>query len=113
MLSKCANPECSEILRYLHQGKIFYLAPTPEVEILTMLSAKLHERFWLCSRCSRSMTLVWNGTGVSLEPLPANAVAAPAPAKSPAIGMLGKRGRARAAAAGREDHDVIAARRQL
>src|ERR1700752_692239 len=30
MLSKCANPECSEILRYLHQGKIFCLSPTPE-----------------------------------------------------------------------------------
>ncbi len=103
MLSKCANPECSEILRYLHEGKIFYLAPTPEVESLTTLNAKLHERFWLCSRCSRRMTLVWDGTGITLMPLPANAVAAPAPAKNQGIGMLGKRGRARAASAGRED----------
>jgi len=35
MLSKCANPECSEILRYLHQGKLFCLAPTPEVQSVT------------------------------------------------------------------------------
>jgi hypothetical protein len=103
MLSKCANPECSEILRYLHEGKIFYLAPTPEVEILTMLNAKLHERFWLCSRCSRTMTLVWDGTGVRLENLPANAAAAPVSEKIQRIGILGKRDSARSASAGRED----------
>jgi hypothetical protein len=32
MLSKCANPGCSETFRYLCQGKIFCLSPTPEVE---------------------------------------------------------------------------------
>ena len=103
MLSKCANPECSEILRYLHEGKIFYLAPTPDVEILTMLNGKLHERFWLCGRCSRSMTLVWDGTGVTLENLPANAAATPVSAKIQRIGILAKRDRARSASAGRED----------
>ena len=30
MLSKCANPECSEQFRYLHQGKMFCLIPAPK-----------------------------------------------------------------------------------
>jgi hypothetical protein len=65
MLSKCANPDCSEIFRYLHQGKIFCLAPTPEVEAVSgeMLPA-LQERFWLCDECSKKMTAVWGGTQV-------------------------------------------------
>ena len=70
MLSKCANPKCSETLRYLHQGKIFSLAPTPEVQTVTGLLPALEERFWLCERCSKEMTLVWGGTQVKLVPLP-------------------------------------------
>jgi hypothetical protein len=70
MLSKCANPECSEILRYLHQGKIFCLAPTPEIETLSAEpSPQLHERFWLCDQCSKKLTLVWAGTEVKLVPI--------------------------------------------
>jgi len=34
MLSKCANYECSESFRYLHAGKIFCHAPTPDLQIL-------------------------------------------------------------------------------
>jgi hypothetical protein len=74
MLSKCANPDCSETFRYLHQGKIFCLAPTPEVETLTgELHLVLQERFWLCARCSKEMTLTWAGTEVRLVPLSASA----------------------------------------
>ncbi|HYM76402.1 MAG TPA: hypothetical protein VE377_10535 [Candidatus Dormibacteraeota bacterium] len=79
MLSKCANPECSEQFRYLHQGKLFHLTPTPEIEMLDgEFSSSLYERFWLCDRCSKEMTLVWGGTGVRLAPLPAKPVALPA-----------------------------------
>ena len=81
MLSKCANPKCSEIFRYLHQGKIFSLAPTPEVQTVTGMLPGLEERFWLCERCAREMTLVWGGAQVKLVALPK------------------KRGRARASAA--------------
>jgi hypothetical protein len=71
MLSKCANPECSEIFRYVHQGKIFCLAPTPEVETISQqLPTSLEERFWLCGECSKIMTVVWGGTTVKLVPLP-------------------------------------------
>ena len=67
MLSKCANPDCSETSRYLHQGKIFCVAPTPEVETLSeKLRPALQERFWLCTRCSKEMTLIWAGTQVRL-----------------------------------------------
>jgi hypothetical protein len=32
VLSKCANPECSQQFRYLRQGRLFNLTPTPEVQ---------------------------------------------------------------------------------
>ena len=70
MLSKCANPECGESFRYLHEGKIFRLSPTTEVHIAAgTFKPALHERFWLCARCSKKMTLVWGGTQVILAPL--------------------------------------------
>jgi hypothetical protein len=76
MLSKCANPDCSETFRYLHQGKIFCLAPTPEVETLTgKLRSVLDERFWLCARCSKEMTLTWSGRQVRLVRLSTNSSA--------------------------------------
>jgi hypothetical protein len=63
MLSKCANPDCSEILRYLHQGKIFRLAPSGavQIEVATALGPLLDERFWLCESCSEQMTVIWGG----------------------------------------------------
>lgn len=70
MLSKCANPKCSEALRYLHQGKIFSLAPTPEVQTVTGILPALEERFWLCEKCSKKMTLSWGGAQVKLVALP-------------------------------------------
>ena len=103
MLSKCANPECSEIFRYLHAGKIFYLAPTPEIEIaMGMQHPALHERFWLCAQCSKEMTVVWGGMQAKGVRLPAKVVVlAPAPAKKNPVG--GRRSKARAASAGRDD----------
>jgi len=80
MLAKCANPECPEQFRYLHQGKLFHLTPTPEIEMFEgEFSPSLYERFWLCDRCSKEMTMVWGGTGVRLVPLPAKPATLPAP----------------------------------
>jgi hypothetical protein len=102
MLSKCANPECSEILRYLHHGKIFCLAPTPEVQSVTgkPLPA-FEERFWLCERCSKTMTLVWGGSQVKLVSLPVKTAALSPPGSK--NNMRKKNRRARATSAGRED----------
>src|SRR5271169_400218 len=103
MLSKCANPDCSETFRYLHRGKIFCLAPTPEIQAATeMPNPALEERFWLCERCSKEMTLVWGGTQVKLVRLPTKEVVlSPSPAAKNK--MRRTRPRARAASPGRED----------
>jgi len=71
MLSKCANPQCFEQFRFLHQGKLFHLTPTPEIQMMSEEAfPALYERFWLCDRCSQQMTLTWAGTHVKLAPLP-------------------------------------------
>jgi len=71
MLSTCANPACSEVFRYLHQGKIFFLSPTPEVQMATGGTCPwLYERFWLCDNCSKQMTIVWRGMQAKLVQLP-------------------------------------------
>lgn len=73
VLSKCANPMCTQQWHYLHEGRVFHLTPTPEIQALVSESSnKLYERFWLCNRCSKEMTLVWGGTHMRLVPLPAN-----------------------------------------
>jgi hypothetical protein len=104
MLSKCANPECSEILRYLHQGKIFCLAPTPEVESLAGgMYSVLQERFWLCDRCSKEMTLIWGGTRVELVPLGIREGAHPAAPSGEKYEWRRRRPQALATFAARED----------
>jgi hypothetical protein len=76
MVSKCANPTCSERFLYLHQGKIFQLSPTPEVEeVGGGFPPSLYERFWLCDKCCKEMTLVWGGTEPKLVPLRSEPVA--------------------------------------
>jgi len=71
MLSKCANPDCFEVFRYLHQGKIFHLSPTLYPQATTAApNASRHERFWLCARCSKQMTLTWDGNQTKLVRLP-------------------------------------------
>lgn len=112
MLSKCANPECSEIFRYLHLGKIFYLAPTPEIELASGLpNPELHERFWLCERCSHEMTLSWDGTQVKMVRI--SIQAAEAPLRPPPNKMGGRRSRTPAASADRDDVATIAVRRHV
>jgi hypothetical protein len=72
MVSKCANPACSERFLYLHRGKLFHLNPTPEIEAADGDSLPaLYERFWLCDQCCRKMTVVWGGTNARVVPLPA------------------------------------------
>lgn len=62
MVSKCANPNCSEQFRYLHQGKLFHLSPVPDLEHITEETCGgLYERFWLCEECCKKFTVVWDG----------------------------------------------------
>ena len=108
MLSKCANPECGEVFRYLHQGKIFHLPPTLEPQATTApgSSPPLRERFWLCAQCSKRMTLIWDGTRVKLVylPIPTRQIEPLSAPPVPGNEIMNKRrSRRRAASAGRDD----------
>ncbi len=70
MLSKCANPECSEQFRYLHQGRLFHLSPIPELHLHEEACRRLYERFWLCDQCCKSLTVIWDGLQAKIIHLP-------------------------------------------
>ena len=101
MLSKCANPECSEQFRYLHQGKMFCLIPAPKAAATSYGSLEfLYERFWLCERCSKNMKVTWDGVRTKVVRLTAGDPALPTspgteahPRKSAALTAPGRRSR--------------------
>jgi len=67
MVTKCANPSCGTLFRYLRGGKLFLvepppysitstpLRPFPDAELKT--SVPRSEYFWLCEHCAKSMTI--------------------------------------------------------
>jgi hypothetical protein len=67
MLSKCANPACSNTFRYLSEGKL-YLVDSKAASVRHRVLAEskcagkscIHEYFWLCSLCCRDMTIQIN-----------------------------------------------------
>jgi len=69
MVSNCANPACSAIFRYLYDGQLFHLpvgsATAPDADAP---AASTLESFWLCTECSRKMTLIAGPDGVLLVP---------------------------------------------
>ena len=71
MLSKCANPACSAVFRYLHEGKLFVLSKAPPTTSLAvaLTDCVLAEHFWLCGPCSRQMRVSRNGDGVTVMQL--------------------------------------------
>lgn len=56
MLSKCANPGCSELFRYLGEGRLFQVERTINHEAGAKSSRRI-EHYWLCARCSQSMRI--------------------------------------------------------
>lgn len=71
MVSKCANPSCSAIFRYLREGKIFHVVAGPRgPEKDSTCGISTHERFWLCGECSIRMTVISGGCGILVVPLP-------------------------------------------
>lgn len=72
MLSKCANPDCSNLFLYLHQGKLFRL-DTDTGHVGADPDFREHgprvEFFWLCDDCAANMTVVFKkGKGVTVRP---------------------------------------------
>src|SRR5258708_34395503 len=60
MLSKCANPTCPTTFRYLHEGRLYVIAPR---ESLARHKPRWSSNFgqleyaWLCSSCSLYLTI--------------------------------------------------------
>jgi len=65
-LSKCLNPVCSAPFRYLREGRIFNL----EIPASPSASgpARRRELFWLCGRCSSTMTVALRHGSATVEP---------------------------------------------
>lgn len=70
MVSKCANPSCLVPFRYLHEGRIFTVHATGAERRADGADPKV-ERYWLCSNCANSMTLVLQSGRVLLRALAA------------------------------------------
>lgn len=54
MLANCANPTCSASFRLLVKGRLFRLEADP---VLGSSKSSRMEYFWLCHRCSSTLTL--------------------------------------------------------
>jgi hypothetical protein len=77
MVSKCANPNCSTPFQYFREGKLFQveidgageIRPTGPQLVSSSRKTPRLEYFWLCGRCSNSMTLrLEQGKGVRAVP---------------------------------------------
>jgi hypothetical protein len=61
MLSKCANPACSQPFRYLRDGKLFEIESRTGVDNSAVGERKPSRRvefFWLCGQCSTELTVI-------------------------------------------------------
>jgi hypothetical protein len=68
MVSNCANPSCSAIFRYLHEGTIFQVATRTPTDGKRLGGNGL-DRFWLCGECSKTMTIISQPTGIRVTSL--------------------------------------------
>jgi hypothetical protein len=64
MLSKCANPSCSNSFRYMHEGKLFHMEMEkfeakgqPGAASFQSKTIRQTEFFWLCEDCAPRMTV--------------------------------------------------------
>ena len=77
MVSKCANPDCPEVFRYFHVGKLFRMETLSGFDRRRAMSQdesrprplRRTEFYWLCENCAPKMTLVYDPqTGVVARP---------------------------------------------
>jgi hypothetical protein len=69
MLAKCANPECCAEFRYLRQGKLFLREPGINSPTRAKSTRGVLQRYWLCSSCCESFTVVDDGERMRVVPL--------------------------------------------
>ena len=66
VLSKCANPECKTLFKYLREGRLVRMSTGVSARQPRVAGdaphASLHrsEFFWLCGTCSSSFTLLYD-----------------------------------------------------
>lgn len=72
MLDKCANPGCLRTFHYFGEGRVYFkscdCSHVPrgrEMSLWPECPAPL-EYFWLCSRCSQTLTLVFDRSGMAV-----------------------------------------------
>ena len=81
MLSKCANPDCSEAFHYYGQGKLFEVhfedadlcekAGRMPFDQEMKKQPRSVEHFWLCPQCSDKLTVALDrGNNVLILPRP-------------------------------------------
>ncbi|WP_148209994.1 hypothetical protein [Candidatus Korobacter versatilis] len=64
MMSKCANPNCSSVFRYLRDGKLFQVPAGASLRAAATVASDApkpptrDEFFWLCGTCSKELTIV-------------------------------------------------------
>lgn len=69
MLDKCANPGCLKTFRTLREGRLFLkvcdCAYVPRGREMSLYPdcPNPFEYFWLCGRCSRTLTVVFDPAG--------------------------------------------------
>jgi len=71
MLSKCANPACTSLFLYLHQGKLFRMDSGGHEPVSSPFRGNPHrvEFFWLCDECAAHMTVIFEqGRGLVVQP---------------------------------------------
>ena len=72
MVTKCANPSCGAVFRYLRGGRLFLLE-MPRSLLTSVLSSpesgfgkgefRSGEYFWLCEECAKEMTITTDENG--------------------------------------------------
>jgi hypothetical protein len=78
VLSKCANPSCSNHFLYLHAGKVFRLEVDGREYVSGVAggfrkATRKLEFFWLCDECAERFTVVYRkDVGVSLQEIHEN-----------------------------------------
>lgn len=66
MVTKCANPSCENLFRYLREGRLFLVeipaAPPGNAPEANQRASK-RECFWLCDSCALTLTLIADKNG--------------------------------------------------
>ncbi len=79
MVSKCANPKCSESFRYLREGRLFHFEATVNHKHTRGSSTvRRPEYFWLCANCAATFTIIAENGSISVRPLARAAASAAA-----------------------------------